>query len=163
MDPEKTAAGLDESSDRDVNASPPDGETSLSSREKQDDVEEGQPQKPQGPPPGAFDPRQNPDGGTKAWLCALGGFCTLFCSFGWINCELSPLREQTTALLRYVLMFKFDLGIGVFQEYYQQGPLSSYAPSTVAWIASLEIFFMFFFGPIIGGHSEPDQQHIQNS
>ena len=34
-----------------------------------------------------LDPRQNPDGGLKAWLCVLGGFCTLFCSFGWINCS----------------------------------------------------------------------------
>lgn len=83
--------------------------------EKQDDsdVEQGVPEKPQGgPPPGAFDPRQNPDGGTKAWLCVLGGFCTLFCSFGWINC------------------------IGVFQNYYQTHQLSEYAPSTIAWVSS---------------------------
>lgn len=51
----------------------------------QRDVEQAMPEKPQGPPPGAFDPRQNPDGGLKAWLCVLGGFCALFCSFGWIN------------------------------------------------------------------------------
>ena len=40
-----------------------------------------------GPPPGAFNPLENPDGGTKAWLCAFGAFCCLFCSFGWINCR----------------------------------------------------------------------------
>ena len=34
--------------------------------------------------PGAF-----PDGGTSAWLVVLGGFCCLFCSFGWINCMAS--------------------------------------------------------------------------
>lgn len=33
-------------------------------------------------------PSQFPDGGAKAWLVVLGGFCCLFCSFGWVNCEL---------------------------------------------------------------------------
>jgi hypothetical protein len=32
-------------------------------------------------------PSQFPDGGTKAWLVVAGGFCCLFCSFGWINCK----------------------------------------------------------------------------
>lgn len=27
-----------------------------------------------------------PDGGVQAWLAVLGGFCTVFASFGWINC-----------------------------------------------------------------------------
>jgi hypothetical protein len=35
-------------------------------------------------------PSQFPDGGAKAWLVVAGGFCCLFCSFGWINCELIP-------------------------------------------------------------------------
>lgn len=39
-------------------------------------------------PPPAFDPRDNPDGGRDAWLVVLGAFCCMFCSFGWINCEL---------------------------------------------------------------------------
>jgi hypothetical protein len=28
-----------------------------------------------------------PDGGLEAWSVVLGGFCTIFASFGWINCE----------------------------------------------------------------------------
>ena len=28
-----------------------------------------------------------PDGGIRAWMVVLGGFCCLFCSFGWINCR----------------------------------------------------------------------------
>lgn len=44
--------------------------------------------KPVGPPPGAFNPMENPDGGLKAWSVVLGGFCCLFCSFGWINSML---------------------------------------------------------------------------
>lgn len=35
------------------------------------------------------DPASFPDGGWEAWLCVVGGFCTIFCSFGWINCESS--------------------------------------------------------------------------
>jgi len=30
-----------------------------------------------------------PDGGREAWMVVLGGFCTVFSSFGWINCEFS--------------------------------------------------------------------------
>ncbi|TKA61019.1 hypothetical protein B0A55_11444, partial [Friedmanniomyces simplex] len=81
---------------------------------------------PRTAPSGAFDPRQNPDGGLQAWLCVFGGFCVLFCSFGWINC------------------------IGFFQEYYQTHQLREYDPSTVSWISSLEAFFMFARGPVIG-------------
>ena len=39
------------------------------------------------PPPPAFDPRENPDGGLEAWMVVLGAFCCMFCSFGWINCN----------------------------------------------------------------------------
>ncbi|KAL8799246.1 MAG: hypothetical protein Q9182_006048 [Xanthomendoza sp. 2 TL-2023] len=73
-----------------------------------------------------IDPSSFPDGGAQAWLAVSGAFCCLFCSFGWINC------------------------IGVFQAYYQTHQLSSYSPSTVAWIPSLTVFFMFAGGPIWG-------------
>jgi hypothetical protein len=59
-----------------------------------------------------------PDGGTWAWLCVLGAWCTSFCSFGWLN------------------------SIGAFQEYYETGPLKDYSASTISWIPSLQIFFM---------------------
>lgn len=36
-----------------------------------------------------MDPASFPDGGLEAWLVVLGGFCCLFCSFGWINCMTS--------------------------------------------------------------------------
>lgn len=32
-----------------------------------------------------------PDGGFEAWLVVAGGFCTVFASFGWINCVKIPL------------------------------------------------------------------------
>lgn len=73
-----------------------------------------------------FHPSQFPDGGRSAYLCLLGGACCLFCSFGWLNC------------------------LGVFQNYYQLHQLRDYSPSKIAWIASLEIFVMFFPGPVVG-------------
>ncbi len=33
------------------------------------------------------DPNSFPDGGWEAWLVVAGGFCSVFCSFGWINCQ----------------------------------------------------------------------------
>ncbi|KAJ5125307.1 MFS transporter asaE [Penicillium atrosanguineum] len=71
-------------------------------------------------------PGPPPDGGPKAWLVVLGGFCGLFVSFGWINC------------------------IGVFQTYYESHQLQNMSTSTVTWITSLETFVMFFAGPIFG-------------
>ena len=40
--------------------------------------------------------------------------------------------------------------IGVFQEYYSTDLLASYSPSTIAWIVSLETFFMFVGAPVAG-------------
>jgi MFS family permease len=57
-----------------------------------------------------------PDGGLDAWLCVLGGFCALFCTFGLVNC------------------------VGVFLQYYVEGPLASYGESSVSWITSTQIF-----------------------
>lgn len=42
-----------------------------------------------------------------------------FSTFGWINC------------------------VGVFQDYYSTHQLKSYSASTVSWIISCELFFMF--------------------
>ncbi|KAE8380005.1 major facilitator superfamily domain-containing protein [Aspergillus bertholletiae] len=71
-------------------------------------------------------PDAPPDGGFKAWMVVLGAFCGLFVSFGWINC------------------------IGVFLDYYKTHQLQDLPTSTVTWITSLEIFMMFFGGPIVG-------------
>ncbi|KAJ5987253.1 monocarboxylate transporter [Penicillium sp. IBT 35674x] len=67
-----------------------------------------------------------PDGGAKAWLVVLGAWCALFCTFGWIN------------------------SVGTFQSYYETSLLRQYSSSTIAWIPSLQIFFMFAMGPIVG-------------
>lgn len=44
-------------------------------------------------------------------------------------------------------LFEFEsnlllLGVGVFQEYYQNNMLKDYSASTISWIPSLQIFFM---------------------
>ncbi|PBP18749.1 MFS general substrate transporter, partial [Diplocarpon rosae] len=78
------------------------------------------------PAPGGVNPADFPDGGLEACMVVLGGWLCLFCSFGWINC------------------------IGVFQEYYEQNLLAGYSSSTVSWIPSLEVFMMFFGGPVFG-------------
>ncbi|CAK7204205.1 hypothetical protein SEUCBS139899_006959 [Sporothrix eucalyptigena] len=88
----------------------------------------------EGIPPGGADLAQTnsfsftdvPDGGFRAWLVVFGAWCTSFCSFGWIN------------------------SVGIFQDYYQTGPLSSYSSSTISWIPSLQIFFIMAMGPIVG-------------
>ncbi|KAJ4351216.1 uncharacterized protein N0V89_006555 [Didymosphaeria variabile] len=67
-----------------------------------------------------------PDGGTTAWLVLLGSWCCSFSSPGWIN------------------------SVGSFQQYYETGPLKDYSSSTIGWILSLQIFFLFALGPFVG-------------
>ncbi|KAK7736717.1 hypothetical protein SLS53_006927 [Cytospora paraplurivora] len=73
-----------------------------------------------------FHPSDFPDGGRQAWLVVFGSWCGLFCTFGFINC------------------------IGIFQEYYESGPLSEYSTSTISWITSMEVWGMIFFGLVFG-------------
>ncbi|KAM5443534.1 hypothetical protein MferCBS31731_001307 [Microsporum ferrugineum] len=76
-----------------------------------------------------------PEGGITAWLTVAGAAASLFVSFGWVNC------------------------VGIFQSYYHTHQLKTYTESEVAWISSLQVFFMLFCGPFFGrifdnwGHS----------
>ena len=99
------------------------------------DVEKG-PSEQQPAIPPHMDPRNFPDGGWAAWLVVSGAFCTMFCSFGWINCRLT--RQAGRPRNSWI-----NTGIGVFQEYYQQNQLRNLSPSTISWIPSLETFMMF--------------------
>lgn len=67
-----------------------------------------------------------PDGGTRAWLVVLGGWCCLFSSFGWI------------------------MIMGVFQDWYESHTLRQYSASTIAWIPSMQVCLMFLLAPIFG-------------
>lgn len=101
-------------------------------REKEPDIEQRPADKALGEsqtgpePVNPWHPSQFPDGGRNAYLCLLGAFCCLFCSFGWLNC------------------------VGIFQNYYQTHQLRDKSSSQIAWISSLQIFVMFFPGPIVG-------------
>ncbi|OBT38673.1 hypothetical protein VE00_10908 [Pseudogymnoascus sp. WSF 3629] len=77
-------------------------------------------------PPTAVTFGDAPDGGAAAWLTVLGAWCISFCTFGWIN------------------------SVGTFQDYYERELLKEYSASTIAWIPSMQIFFMFAMGPIVG-------------
>ncbi len=119
-----TAADTETPSDKRIARDAADSETQSIS-EKQD-VEKGPGTARPAAPPGGPNPSNFPDGGFKAWSVVVGSWCCLFASFGWINC------------------------IGVFQDYYQRNQLSSYTPSTVAWISSTETFMMFMGAPVFG-------------
>ncbi|KAJ4172013.1 hypothetical protein NW754_007611 [Fusarium falciforme] len=88
--------------------------------ETERDTEDHPEPSPDGPADGP------PDGGAAAWLVVLGAWCCSFSSPGWIN------------------------SVGSFQQYYEVGPLKGYSSSTIAWIPSLQIFFLFALGPIVG-------------
>lgn len=74
-------------------------------------------------PPASAD--DYPDGGLEAWLAVLGGWCAMFCTFGMINC------------------------VGVFEQYYVNGPLKQYDESAVSWVLSVLVFLMIFCGSIV--------------
>lgn len=81
-----------------------------------------------------------PDGGLAAWSVVLGSWCVLFCTFGWINSTNKPLPPRSSNALCTILT---KTGVGVFQNYYESTLLSQYSASTIAWIPSLQIFFMY--------------------
>ena len=95
-----------------------------SSEEKSVDAEAPPAAARPGPPPGMA-PSDFPDGGPTAWLVCFGGWCGLFCTFGLVNC------------------------VGVFQQYYANGPLSHMNNSAISWIMSTQVFIMVFFGVIV--------------
>ncbi|ODM16226.1 hypothetical protein SI65_08225 [Aspergillus cristatus] len=67
-----------------------------------------------------------PEGGVKAWGVVAGAFCVLFCTFGYLNA--------------------YD----VYQDYYQGHQLSHESSSTISWIGSVQVFFLYA-GGVIGG------------
>ena len=99
--------------------------TDMNGKEKIPDVEAPPAAVPFKPPPGMA-PSDFPDGGLVAWSVCFGAWCCIFASFGWIAC------------------------IGIFQTYYQSNQLSTYSPSTIAWIPSTEVFIMQVGAPVWG-------------
>ena len=84
-----------------------------------------------------------PEGGARAWSVAVGAAGVIFCTFGYANA--------------FGYAFLFDLFHcivltinSVFQEYYQTHQLKNSSPSTISWIGSIQIFFLFG-GNLFGG------------
>lgn len=71
-----------------------------------------------------------PNGGIKAWLTVFGGFLSFVASIDFLN------------------------GGAVFQSYYTTTTLSTYTPSDVAWIGSVQLWGCFFFGIWAGDLSD---------
>lgn len=67
-----------------------------------------------------------PDGGPRAWLVALGGFCIFFGCLGFTSC------------------------FGVLQEYYSTHQLRDRTTDEIAWIGSLSSFIQFAGGALGG-------------
>ncbi|KAL5339375.1 major facilitator superfamily domain-containing protein [Aspergillus crustosus] len=67
-----------------------------------------------------------PDGGSRAWGVALGNAGVMFCTLGYVN------------------------SWGVYQAYYQANQLRNESPSSIAWIGSLQSFFIFS-ASLVGG------------
>jgi len=67
-----------------------------------------------------------PEGGLKAWLVVLGGWCGMFASLGFLAT------------------------LGAFQTYFLENQLSGHSPSQVAWIFSTYTFLVFGCGVYIG-------------
>ncbi|KAA8649280.1 MCT family MFS transporter [Aspergillus tanneri] len=67
-----------------------------------------------------------PEGGFKAWMAVLSCWCVMFNTFGYIN------------------------AFGVYEAYYGRTLLKNESDSNIAWIGSLQVFFMFSAGLISG-------------
>jgi hypothetical protein len=126
MDVEKSAPSNDNNNNNNDN-----NNSNNNNIEKNDAIPRGQ------------DPSVFPDGGFEAWFAVAGGFCTIFASFGWINC-MFRLWIESCSLLR-IKYTNRSSGIGIFQDYYETNQLKAYNPSTVSWIPSTESFMLFFW------------------
>ncbi|EXU99397.1 MFS transporter [Metarhizium robertsii] len=71
-------------------------------------------------------PADWPEGGTRAWLVVAGGFCVSFSTFGYSN------------------------AYGIYQDYYSEHMLSHETQSTISWIGSVQLFFLYA-GGVVGG------------
>jgi hypothetical protein len=77
-------------------------------------------------PSNAHLPPPPPNGGLKAWLHVLGGFCLFFNTWGILN------------------------AFGVFQTYYESGALFTETSSNIAWIGAIQSYMVLTVGFVSG-------------
>jgi MFS family permease len=85
-----------------------------------------------------------PEGGTRGWLCVLGAFLSIFCTFGFLN---ASVVAQNLPIAHPQLT---GGSIGMFQTTYQETSLREYTPSNISWIFSTQLALMWAPGPIFG-------------
>jgi hypothetical protein len=79
------------------------------------------------PPPPPQSHKQNQlDGGFRAWLQVIGGWCIAFNTWGILNT------------------------FGIFQTYYESGSLFTETSSTIAWIGSIQALCIVTLGLVSG-------------
>ncbi|KAI0688204.1 monocarboxylate permease [Cerioporus squamosus] len=77
-------------------------------------------------PPEVCEPEYVPEGEREAWTVVLGSTLALFASAGMIN------------------------AYGTFQDYYESTLLPSSPSASISLIGSLQVFFLYGFGPLTG-------------
>ncbi|KAJ5578091.1 uncharacterized protein N7459_007055 [Penicillium hispanicum] len=83
------------------------------------------------------------DTSLRAWLVVIGGVLSYFPTFGMC---LVPTPWYTLADWQSGLLNAF----GTFQTYYVEHLLRGTSSSDVAWIGSLQVFFLFIGGMVVG-------------
>ena len=82
---------------------------------------------PQPQPPAAVSPDADfKEGGLKGWLIVVGCWCVMFFTFGFLN------------------------AFGIYEAYYLQTFMKNHPASDVAWIGSIQLFFLFSGGFVSG-------------
>jgi hypothetical protein len=87
-----------------------------------------------------------PEGGARAWCVAAGTAGVTFCTLGYLN-SFGYAPPHATPHAAHVVLLTSD---SIFQAYYETHQLRDMSPSTIAWIGSLQAFFVFA-GGLIGG------------
>ncbi|CAI4214667.1 unnamed protein product [Parascedosporium putredinis] len=117
-------------------ASPRDSNVSLPSKKEKGDLESdatsirsgAEAPVPTGPPPMDF-----PDGGTEAWLVVLGGWCSLFCTFGLVNC-IGVFQDWILSIQVWLMTFPAFIFGRIFDAY---GPRWLLIGGTITYIFGL--------------------------
>jgi len=113
-------------------------------------------------PVSQYVPPTFPDGGREAWLVVLGAMIVNGCSFGYASSFGYVCKRLEQSGRIYLLTTN-----SVYEAYLQYNQLSHKTPSDIAWIGSIQLFFVFggglFAGALfdrIGARVRPHQSQM---